>query len=80
MVREVTFEDFLQVGRTFKRLNGRVPGGQLTAEQIAETLAKFAKHEKIVMAMSEVGWTRWRTTITYRAGRTSQPAAHSRRP
>jgi len=52
---DVTFDDFLKVGRTFKQFNGRVPGmpGTLTEDQISETLAKFAVHEKIVGAMSD---------------------------
>ena len=52
---DLTFEDFLKVGRTFKMMGGKVPGmpGTLTSEQIEETLAKFAIHEKIVEAMTD---------------------------
>ncbi|KAJ8599729.1 hypothetical protein CTAYLR_003392 [Chrysophaeum taylorii] len=52
---DVSFEDFLKVGRTFREMGGRVPNmpGQLTPKQIEETMAKFAKHEKIVLAMTD---------------------------
>lgn len=52
---DVSFDDFLKVGRTFKQYGGKVPGmpGALTPKQIDETLAKFAKHEKIVLAMTD---------------------------
>ena len=50
----VSFDDFLEVGRTFKKFNGKVPGmpGALTDKEIADTLEKFAVHEAIVTAMS----------------------------
>lgn len=52
---DVSFDDFLKVGRTFKQYRGKVPGmpGTLTQQQIDETLEKFAKHEKIVLAMTD---------------------------
>lgn len=50
---DVTFDDFLKVGRTFRAMGGKVPGGELTALQIEETLEKFEKHEKIVKAMTK---------------------------
>jgi len=42
------------MSRTFAELKGKVPGmpSELSAQQIAETKAKFAKHEKIVQAMT----------------------------
>mmetsp|Transcript_33199 Transcript_33199/g.107844 ORF Transcript_33199/g.107844 Transcript_33199/m.107844 type:complete len:239 (-) Transcript_33199:44-760(-) len=51
---DVTFEDFLKVGRTFRQMKGNMPGmpGQLTQKQIDDTLEKFDLHEKIVEAMS----------------------------
>ncbi|KAJ1449363.1 hypothetical protein M885DRAFT_590476 [Pelagophyceae sp. CCMP2097] len=51
----ITFEDFLQVGRTFRDFKGAPPGmpGTLTQKQIAETLEKFNVHEKIVLAMTD---------------------------
>ena len=40
---DVSFEDFLKIGRTFKQFKGKVPGmpGTLTDDQVAETLKKF---------------------------------------
>lgn len=49
----MTFEDFLEVGRAFKALNGKIPGGQLSAQQIDDTFQKIEKHEKIVLAMTD---------------------------
>ena len=51
---DVTFEDFLKVGRTFRQMKGNMPGmpGQLSQKQIDDTLEKFDLHEKIVEAMS----------------------------
>jgi len=51
---EITYQDFIAMSRTFAELNGNVPGmpSQLSPKQIAETKAKFAKHEKIVQAMT----------------------------
>ncbi len=52
---DVSFEDFLKIGRTFKQFKGKVPGmpGTLTDDQVAETLKKFEIHEKIVQAMTD---------------------------
>ena len=52
---DVSFEDFLKIGRTFKQFKGKVPGmpGTLTDDQVAETLKKFEIHEKIVNAMTD---------------------------
>ena len=52
---DVSFEDFLKVGRTFKQMGGKVPGmpGTLTDDQVQETLKKFEIHEKIVNAMTD---------------------------
>ncbi len=52
---DVSFEDFLKVGRTFKQMGGKVPGmpGTLTDDQVQETLKKFEIHEKIVSAMTD---------------------------
>lgn len=52
---DVSFDDFLKIGRTFKQFKGRVPGmpGTLTDKEIEDALAKFAKHETIVGAMSD---------------------------
>eukprot|EP00618_Florenciella_parvula_P008017 CAMPEP_0119500200 /NCGR_PEP_ID=MMETSP1344-20130328/22405_1 /TAXON_ID=236787 /ORGANISM="Florenciella parvula, Strain CCMP2471" /LENGTH=268 /DNA_ID=CAMNT_0007536261 /DNA_START=10 /DNA_END=816 /DNA_ORIENTATION=+ len=50
----ITYEDFLLMGKTFNELNGNVKlPGSLDAKQIAETKAKFAKHEKIVSCMTK---------------------------
>ena len=49
---EVSFEDFLEIGRSFKKMNGIVPGmPALTQKQIDDTLAKFDTHERIVLSM-----------------------------
>jgi signal recognition particle GTPase len=42
------------MSRTFAELKGKVPGmpSELSAQQITETKTKFAKHEKIVQAMT----------------------------
>ena len=52
---DVSFEDFLKIGRTFKQFKGKVPGmpGTLTDDQVQETLKKFEIHEKIVNAMTD---------------------------
>ena len=52
---DVSFEDFLKIGRTFKQFKGKVPGmpGTLTDDQVADTLKKFEIHEKIVNAMTD---------------------------
>lgn len=51
----VTYDDFLFMGETFRELKGKTGGlpEQLSAKQIKETEAKFAKHEKIVGVMFE---------------------------
>jgi len=51
----ITFQDFIAMSRTFAELGGNVPGmpQQLSAQEVVETRAKFAKHEKIVQAMTE---------------------------
>lgn len=50
----ITYEDFLMMGKTFAELDGNVKlPGSLDAKQVAETKAKFAKHEKIVSCMTK---------------------------
>jgi len=51
---KITFQDFIAMSRTFAELGGNVPGmpKKLSAQEVAETRAKFAKHEKIVQAMT----------------------------
>lgn len=50
---ELSYDDFLDMGRTFVEMGGKMPGmpGTLTDAQIKETTAKFRKHEKIVNIM-----------------------------
>ena len=52
---DVTFEDFLKVGRTFRQMGGKMPGmpGTLSETQVKETLEKFDLHEKIVLSMTD---------------------------
>merc|ERR1712216_761283 len=52
---DVSFRDFLKIGRTFKQFKGKVPGmpGTLTDDQVVETLKKFEIHDKIVNAMTD---------------------------